>query len=351
MQGFIDTSYVTSSTSDPESATTGGVNSQQQWTVQTRARSAKRQMLANQVHIRVMNGKEIDLVSALLASDFHQSMHAHKTVNRQLSSATATRPGSVQKKESKQRHTTYRQQTEQMEHQQTKLQPAQRKNRFLPNKQQEAAGAINLCSKEIGYFTTRLDVPPVRRSTEPDLLPTALYNFTADFAHLHSYNLIAAVQLQPQAAALRATALCVDEITNDSTRQIGHAFFNSRVLMLKNDSMSSPALSFSTTFVLDIITYNGSGGHGMAFVIARSIPLHGVQDGQYLGLLNENNNGNFSNNLFAIEFDTVNATRRFVDFKENHVGVDINNLSSVVADQMFLLMAYCSSRWLLVGGQ
>ncbi|KAG6472795.1 hypothetical protein ZIOFF_070273 [Zingiber officinale] len=140
----------------------------------------------------------------------------------------------------------------------------------------------------------------------------------------------AAKNLSMDGAAL-ITSNGVLQITNDSTRQIGHAFFNSRVLMLKNDSISSPALSFSTTFVLDIITYNGTGGHGMAFVIALSIPLHGVQDGQYLGLLNENNNGNFSNHLFAIEFDTVNATRRFVDFKENHVGVDINNLTSVVA--------------------
>ncbi|KAG6494582.1 hypothetical protein ZIOFF_042342 [Zingiber officinale] len=79
MQGFLDTSYANSSTSEPDSAPAMEMDSQQQWTVQSRARSAKRQMLANQMHIRVMNGKEIDLVSALPASDFHQSLHAHKT--------------------------------------------------------------------------------------------------------------------------------------------------------------------------------------------------------------------------------------------------------------------------------
>lgn len=52
--------------------------------------------------------------------------------------------------------------------------------------------------------------------------------------------------------------------------QIDHAIFNSHALLLKNGSLSSSALSFSTTFVFDIIAYNGSRGNGMASVIAIS---------------------------------------------------------------------------------
>ncbi|XP_074566108.1 L-type lectin-domain containing receptor kinase IV.2-like [Curcuma longa] len=139
----------------------------------------------------------------------------------------------------------------------------------------------------------------------------------------------AAKNLSMDGAAL-ITSNGVLQITNDSMRQIGHAFFSSPVLMLKNESTSSPARSFSTTFVFNIITYNGSGGHGIAFVVAPSIPLREVEASQYLGLLDEDNNGDSSNHLFAIEFDTK-AHGQFADINDNHVGVDINNLSSVVA--------------------
>ncbi|XP_042443466.1 L-type lectin-domain containing receptor kinase SIT2-like [Zingiber officinale] len=140
----------------------------------------------------------------------------------------------------------------------------------------------------------------------------------------------AAKNLSMDGAALIASN-GVLQITNDSMRQIGHAFFSSRMLMVKDESVSSPALSFSTTFVLDIITYNGSGGNGMAFVIAPFIPLSGVESGQFLGLLSTQNNGNVSNHLFAIEFDTVDTTGKYIDFPDNHVGVDINDIHSVVA--------------------
>ncbi|WOL20028.1 hypothetical protein Cni_G28830 [Canna indica] len=121
------------------------------------------------------------------------------------------------------------------------------------------------------------------------------------------------------------------QLTNDSESQIGHAFFPDQVLMLHNQSALPTALSFSTTFVFDIITVNGTGGNGLAFVIAPSEALPGAQAGQFLGLFGDKNNGNSSNHLFAIEFDTVKAIGPFMDPDDNHVGVDINNLQSNVS--------------------
>ncbi|KAG6494581.1 hypothetical protein ZIOFF_042341 [Zingiber officinale] len=144
MQGFVGTSYVGSSSSDPDDGTTVEVNSQQQWKVKTRARSAKRQMLANHMHIRVMNEKEIDLVLALLATPFQQSQNAQKAVSGELNSAVKGKMSSVKKRDSKQ--STYQQQPEHqfgtagsgMAHQ-AKTQTGLRKNRFLPTKQNGTA--------------------------------------------------------------------------------------------------------------------------------------------------------------------------------------------------------------------
>ncbi|CAL9111128.1 unnamed protein product, partial [Musa textilis] len=89
--------------------------------------------------------------------------------------------------------------------------------------------------------------------------------------------------------------------------------------------------ALSAAFVFDIDTVNGSGGDSLAFVVATSKTLPGAENGQFLGLLSTRNNGNFSNHLFAIEFDTVKAIGPFADIDENHVGVDVNSLQSNVA--------------------
>ncbi|CAL9106374.1 unnamed protein product [Musa acuminata var. zebrina] len=136
-----------------------------------------------------------------------------------------------------------------------------------------------------------------------------------------------AANLSLDASAL-ITSNGVLQLTYDSKRQIGHAFLSSPVHMLHNRSV---AASFSTTFVFDIVTVNGGGGDGLAFVVATSKTLPGAEDGQFLGLLSTQNNGNFSNHLFAIEFDTVKAIGPFTDIDENHVGVDNNSLESNVS--------------------
>ncbi|KAG7964861.1 hypothetical protein I3843_09G192300 [Carya illinoinensis] len=116
------------------------------------------------------------------------------------------------------------------------------------------------------------------------------------------------------------------QLTNHNGQVMGHAFYNSP-FRFKNSS-SGRVLSFSTSFAFAIVPeYANLGGHGLAFTIATSKNLNAVGR-QYLGLLNASNMGNFSNHLFAVEFDTVQDPEFFRDINDNHVGVDINSLES-----------------------
>ncbi|CAJ1807547.1 unnamed protein product [Sphenostylis stenocarpa] len=124
-------------------------------------------------------------------------------------------------------------------------------------------------------------------------------------------------------------------LTNRSTNIIGHAFYKTPFQMLnKTDPPIQPyAYSFSTYFVFSIVSPNsGSGGFGLAFTIAPSTEFHGAQAGHYLGLFNTTNDGNASNHIFAVEFDTVNRYNDDSDSEGNHVGVDINGMGSKITE-------------------
>ncbi|PNY08872.1 L-type lectin-domain receptor kinase S.4 [Trifolium pratense] len=114
-------------------------------------------------------------------------------------------------------------------------------------------------------------------------------------------------------------------LTNHTNNITGHAFYP-LPFQLKN-STTGNAFSFSSSFVLAVVPqYPNIGGHGMAFTIATTKDLKGLPI-QYLGLFNSSNVGNFSNHLFAVEFDTVQDFG-FDDINDNHVGIDINGLKS-----------------------
>jgi hypothetical protein len=87
--------------------------------------------------------------------------------------------------------------------------------------------------------------------------------------------------------------------------------------------------SFSTSFVFAILSvYTDLSAHGMAFVITPSKNFLSALPEQYLGLANIQSNGNASNHLFAIEFDTI-QNKEFSDIDANHVGANINGLRSL----------------------
>ncbi|XP_060674476.1 L-type lectin-domain containing receptor kinase S.4-like [Ziziphus jujuba] len=118
-------------------------------------------------------------------------------------------------------------------------------------------------------------------------------------------------------------------LTNDTSRLMGHGIYSSPFKF--KDSTTGKAFSFSTSFAFVVVPeYPKLGGHGLAFTIAPSKDLKALPS-QYLGLLNASDVGNFSNHVFAVEFDTVQDFE-FGDINDNHVGIDINSLKSNLSD-------------------
>ncbi|CAN6853163.1 unnamed protein product [Brassica oleracea] len=116
-------------------------------------------------------------------------------------------------------------------------------------------------------------------------------------------------------------------LTNSTSHQTGHAFYT-RPIRFK-DTPNDAVSSFSTSFVFAIHSQIPTlGGDGIAFVVAPTSTLPSARSGQYLGLFNLMNNGNETNNIFAVELDTI-QNNEFDDTNDNHVGIDINSLKSV----------------------
>ncbi|CAL5026845.1 unnamed protein product [Urochloa decumbens] len=132
--------------------------------------------------------------------------------------------------------------------------------------------------------------------------------------------------LDGSASVLHGGAL---RLTNHSNRLVGHAFRSSSVRLLGGGGR--PLASFSTAFVLDIVTVGSGGGHGLAFVVAPSTSLPGASPEIYLGVLGPSTNGKVSNHVLAVEFDTV-LDLEMNDINGNHVGVDVNSLFSKVSE-------------------
>ncbi|KAJ6821753.1 L-type lectin-domain containing receptor kinase IV.1-like [Iris pallida] len=116
-------------------------------------------------------------------------------------------------------------------------------------------------------------------------------------------------------------------LLTDTTKQsMGHAF---RPAPLNFRSPTGKLLSFSTTFVFAIAPqYPDFTSDGMAFLVSRTNNLSAATPNKYLGLFNPNNNGNTTNRILAVELDTL-QNPEFQDIDNNHVGIDINGLTSI----------------------
>ncbi|KAK9154346.1 hypothetical protein Sjap_001826 [Stephania japonica] len=115
-------------------------------------------------------------------------------------------------------------------------------------------------------------------------------------------------------------------LTNETKQQKGHAFYTHPFQF--KDPSTRLALSFSTTFVFVIAPeIRDLSGHGIVFVICPSTALPGSLPSQYLGLFNKTSNGDRSNHVVGVELDTI-LSSEFNDPNDNHVGIDINNLTS-----------------------
>lgn len=110
-------------------------------------------------------------------------------------------------------------------------------------------------------------------------------------------------------------------LTNTSMQLSGHVFYPQPFNL-------NATQSFSTSFVFAMYPdVEAHGGHGIAFVISPSMNFEQAVPAEYLGLFNLSNNGLPSNHIFAVELDTI-QNAAFGDIDGNHVGIDINGLTS-----------------------
>ncbi|KAF7805938.1 putative L-type lectin-domain containing receptor kinase VII.2 [Senna tora] len=118
-------------------------------------------------------------------------------------------------------------------------------------------------------------------------------------------------------------------LTNQSLFAISRAFYPSKI-PTKAPNFST-LLPFSTSFIFSIAPIKHFlTGHGFAFIFSTSKGLNGTTSSQYIGLLNFTNQGNPHNHVFGVEFD-IRKNVEFNDINDNHVGVDINSLTSVAS--------------------
>ncbi|KAG6481088.1 L-type lectin-domain containing receptor kinase VII.1-like [Zingiber officinale] len=97
------------------------------------------------------------------------------------------------------------------------------------------------------------------------------------------------------------------------------------------DANSSAVLPFSTSFLFSIAPVPSVfPGHGLAFLLAPAAGTFGAVASQHLGLFNLTSNGDAAARVVAVEFD-VFKNEEFRDINSNHVGVDLNSLTSVSA--------------------
>ncbi|KAF8690691.1 hypothetical protein HU200_041066 [Digitaria exilis] len=140
------------------------------------------------------------------------------------------------------------------------------------------------------------------------------------------YNGFAGVNLTLDGNAL-VTPDGLLELTND-TVNLGHAFYPAPLNFHQQHNGTVP--SFSVSFVFAILSVHADiSADGMAFFVAPTKNLSNTW-AQYIGLLNSGNDGNASNHMFAVELDTTQNTE-FKDIDNNHVGININSLTSLQA--------------------
>ncbi|KAF7075325.1 hypothetical protein CFC21_080106 [Triticum aestivum] len=127
--------------------------------------------------------------------------------------------------------------------------------------------------------------------------------------------------------AAMVTADGLLKVTNGTVNLYGHAFHPTPLRFCK--SPNGRVRSFSVSFVFGISSvYRETSVDGMAFFISSRNHFSNVLANQFLGLLNDKNNGNSSNHIFAVEIDTFQNTE-LKDINDNHVGIDINSVRSV----------------------
>ncbi|KAJ4765072.1 Concanavalin A-like lectin protein kinase family protein [Rhynchospora pubera] len=155
-------------------------------------------------------------------------------------------------------------------------------------------------------------------------------SFDASFAYTNL------TVFKPASIASNGALQITPDTQNDAislTQKAGRIFLSQPFPLWENTSSGVRLATFSTAFDINIYRTNGSiPGEGFAFLIASSLepPPPGSENG-YLGLTNISRDGNPANKFVAIELDTF---KQNYDPDDNHVGLDINGVSSTVAHSL-----------------
>lgn len=118
-------------------------------------------------------------------------------------------------------------------------------------------------------------------------------------------------------------------LTNNSEYSLGRALYRSKIPAKAPNS--SDVYPFSTSFIFAMSPYrNVLPGHGLVFLFAPSsgIDVDISTMAQNLGFINKTLMGKSSNHVLGIEFD-VFKNEEFNDIDDNHVGIDVNSLTSL----------------------
>ncbi|CAN1229419.1 L-type lectin-domain containing receptor kinase VII.1 [Linum grandiflorum] len=117
-------------------------------------------------------------------------------------------------------------------------------------------------------------------------------------------------------------------LTNSTAFTIGRALFPQKI----RTRNSSHVLPFSTSFIFAMAPYEDAlPGHGLVFLFVPFTGISGASSSQNLGFLNRTNDNDPNTHVFGVEFD-VFANQEFNDIDDNHVGIDLNSLTSRFAN-------------------
>ncbi|GER26655.1 lectin protein kinase [Striga asiatica] len=136
--------------------------------------------------------------------------------------------------------------------------------------------------------------------------------------------------LNHEAAVLQPSGAL--QLTNRTRNAIGHAFHPTPIPIFANNNNSNNSSnlfisSFSTYFVFQISSPPNGGGYGFAFVLSPRPGFHNPSPGHLLGAFNRSNDGDPSNHIFLVEFDTVQGHNEASDADANHVAINLNGMT------------------------
>ncbi|XP_027361999.1 probable L-type lectin-domain containing receptor kinase S.5 [Abrus precatorius] len=124
------------------------------------------------------------------------------------------------------------------------------------------------------------------------------------------------------------------QVTPDSTGNVSLNNFSGRVFFINpfklwdDNDINGKLVSFNTSFLVNVFRpKNDTPGEGITFLIAPSLSVPLNSYGQFLGLTNASTDGNRTNQIVAVELDTV---KQDFDPDDNHIGLDINGVHSNV---------------------